>query len=323
MNKFQIPDPGNPPQTFAFQYEGITFLDGTTPGRRFSTDETSDLYIAPSLDGIYRIDQNGPLGLIDPDGGHVEDGGSVGDRFILWMAIFVDSPTSVGVTIVDAESGDILQTIQASTPVNEVMYLSTHFRVPQGGLIGIRSTTQVGARVRVRSALFPDDCCDGDGDGDGNGVVATALEHASIGFGDEDAGPFVQTGAGDDWVNVVGAAVLESSLGFVAGPVPNSVQYAGASPATFLVSATMNISNPQAEGATMAMRLAVNGVAVARSTTSTVQEDGGWNLAMTTGQQVRLSPGDFVTTQVHSINPDAPLDPSSQSWRMQLWRVGT
>jgi hypothetical protein len=151
------PPPSPVPQTLTVQYDA-TELDGVTPSVSFSRDDTAAGHIPPDDDGIYRVDQNGPLGLVDPSLGV---GGSMGDRFILWMEIMPDAPSIITVQIVDAQAPTVvMRIIEPVQPVVTVLYRSSFFRVPQGGLLRIIGTPGVPARVRLRISIMPDTCCD-------------------------------------------------------------------------------------------------------------------------------------------------------------------
>lgn len=148
------PDPGNPPQTLCVQYFNVSSFDGETLAEPYSRQ-----VISPTDTGIYPVDQaGGPLGLIDPDG--ITPEGSMGDRFILWLELVVDAPTTASLVVVDGEDPTlVLRTIVAAQAVADVFYIAEHFRVPQGALLRIRTVGGVGGRIRLRPALLPDECC--------------------------------------------------------------------------------------------------------------------------------------------------------------------
>lgn len=166
----------NVPHTLTVQYLA-TSLDGATPSIPFSTDSGNPDFIPPNPSGIYVVPRAGvevpALGLIDPDQGV---GGSMGDRFIPWMSVFVDVATTVTISIVDAEDpGADLLVLEADVVVTPELplYRNSCFRVPQGGQIRIVTADPTPARVRLRIIVSIEETCD-DSSGGANGATGDA-----------------------------------------------------------------------------------------------------------------------------------------------------
>lgn len=299
------PDPGNPPQTLCVQYNGIEAFDGATPSRPYVRALTS-----PNNEGIIEINQGGPLGLVDPDGG---EGGAMGDRFLLWTQIVLDEPAQLEGQIVDGEDPSIvLLTVIPSQAVAQSFFRGTHFRVPQGALLRLVTTPLVSGRLRYRPALEPDDCCDAAG---GSGPQPVIAEFASINW---QFPPLVaQTGSQDEFVDVLGAGVLAPGAQGFTSPVPNQFAYAGDG-GDFFVRAQLGIQPQQADSVSMRLRIAVNGVAVPDSEMYLIRASvQGIDLA--TSAQVSLETGDVVSVQIHNQNGTLPL--SASAFGAQIQRV--
>lgn len=300
------PDPGNPPQTLCVQYSNIEAFDGTTPSLPFVRALRST-----NAENIIEVDQAGPLGLVDPDGG---EGGSMGDRFILWLEVVVDAPTTLIGELVDGENPDIvLATVIPSQAVSEAFFRGVHFRVPQGGLLRLRTVPPVGGRLRYRPALTPDDCCDAAG---GSGPPTVSAEYANIGFGWQ-GNAIAQTGSETDWVDIIGPGVLSAGAQGFSSPSDNAFQYDG-NGGRFFARAQIGCFPTDGDPAALRLRVAVNGTGVPNSEMLLVRASTD-HVALVASGQLDLVNGDVVTFQVFDDGADTAM--AVNTLGAQIWRV--
>ena len=143
-------------QTLTVQYD-VESIDASTPSRPFSRDESSDAFLRPNAENIFVVKQE-KVGLIDPDQGV---GGTQGDRFIPWREVCLEADGDVEIAIVDGETpAKVLTVVQSATAVTttEPYYRDRVFRCPQGALIRVTASGDLGGKIRLRIILECEDC---------------------------------------------------------------------------------------------------------------------------------------------------------------------
>lgn len=294
-----------PPQTLCVEYVGITAFDGASPSLPFERP-----LVSPNDEGIVGLDQEGPLGLLDPDGG---EGGAQGDRFIQWLEVVLDAPADLTLNVVDGANPSLRLTNPLPLqPVSGLFFRGAQLRVPQGALLQVVTDPPVAGRLRYRPTIAPQ-CC-----GSTPSLVplssASSSLHGSIGFASDGD---TQAGSAAGFVDIQGPGVLDPPVGFSSSS-DNALTFEGL-PASFFVEAQLNPNNGNAEEGNYQIRLTVNDVPVASSTVFLVIAEGNRVMACARAQ-IPLSTGDVVRCQI-SAAPGG-VDTTLSYFRLQAHFVG-